>query len=329
VGKETYRYDGHGRRVLNSRSVPGNELTVSHYSQSGQLMYQEQTGRGSLEHVYLGGSLIATRENGGVKYQHTDALGSPVAVTNAAGQVVERTNWEPYGAAIGKTIDGIGYTGHAMDAATGLTYMQQRYYDPICGCFLSVDPVTAYSNGDMRFFNRYAYAFNNPYKFTDPDGREAEIVPVGISYAEAQRYMWKIMFSPTARAEMAQIEASPTLYRIAIGNDLSPGYTEATRTLRLNPVETFRIKSSGKIQSTAVNGGHEITHLAQRDRIGHAAFSASLIPPVNKDGSRGVSPEEVRATEVEKEIGKDLGLPTRSHYRDHGERIRCGMRTEC
>ena len=36
---------------------------------------------------------------------------------------------------------------------------------------LSVDPVTAYDNGDMRHFNRYAYAYNNPYKFTDPDGR--------------------------------------------------------------------------------------------------------------------------------------------------------------
>ena len=47
----------------------------------------------------------------------------------------------------------------------------QRYYDPTISRFLSVDPVTAYDNGDMRFFNRYAYVFNNPYKFTDPDGR--------------------------------------------------------------------------------------------------------------------------------------------------------------
>jgi RHS repeat-associated protein len=109
------------------------------------------------------------------EYQHTDALGSPVAVTDAAGQVVERTAWEPYGAAIGKTIDGVGYTGHVMDAATGLVQMQQRYYDPESGRFLSVDPVTAYDNGDMRFFNRYAYANNNPYTFVDPDGREGRV----------------------------------------------------------------------------------------------------------------------------------------------------------
>jgi uncharacterized protein RhaS with RHS repeats len=49
----------------------------------------------------------------------------------------------------------------------------QRYYDPQIGRFLSVDPVTAYGSGDMRHFNRYVYAFNNPYKFTDPDGRSA------------------------------------------------------------------------------------------------------------------------------------------------------------
>ncbi len=64
----------------------------------------------------------------------------------------------------------IGYTGHVMDQATGLIYMQQRYYDPACGCFLSVDPVTADPNTGANF-NRYAYANNNPYKYTDPDGR--------------------------------------------------------------------------------------------------------------------------------------------------------------
>jgi uncharacterized protein RhaS with RHS repeats len=51
--------------------------------------------------------------------------------------------------------------------------MQQRYYDPIAGRFLSVDPVTTdASNGS--FFNRYVYGNNNPYKYKDPDGRAFE-----------------------------------------------------------------------------------------------------------------------------------------------------------
>ena len=49
-------------------------------------------------------------------------------------------------------------------------YMQQRYYDPIAGRFLSVDPVTTNAK-DGSFFGRYHYANNNPYKFKDPDGR--------------------------------------------------------------------------------------------------------------------------------------------------------------
>jgi RHS repeat-associated protein len=46
----------------------------------------------------------------------------------------------------------------------------QRYYDPILGRFLSVDPKEADPKTGASF-NRYDYANNNPYRFTDPDGR--------------------------------------------------------------------------------------------------------------------------------------------------------------
>ena len=56
--------------------------------------------------------------------------------------------------------------------------MQQRYYDPAIGRFLSNDPVSTNSNNGASF-NRYNYANNNPYRFTDPDGRCVEDFCVG------------------------------------------------------------------------------------------------------------------------------------------------------
>jgi uncharacterized protein RhaS with RHS repeats len=55
--------------------------------------------------------------------------------------------------------------------------MQARYYDPVIGRFYSNDPV-GYT-GNAHSFNRYAYANNNPYRYTDPNGEYPE------SWAEA------------------------------------------------------------------------------------------------------------------------------------------------
>ncbi|MFD0326719.1 RHS repeat-associated core domain-containing protein [Lysobacter gummosus] len=92
-------------------------------------------------------------------------------MTDANQNVIEHTEYEPYGAQINSQAqDGPGYTGHVSDTSTGLSYMQQRYYDPLIGRFASVDPVSAESNSGGNF-NRYWYASNNPYRFYDPDGR--------------------------------------------------------------------------------------------------------------------------------------------------------------
>ena len=62
--------------------------------------------------------------------------------------------------------------------------MGSRYYDPRLGRFLSIDPVEPDEN-NLHSLNRYAYANNNPYKFTDPDGQIAEtiidVVSLGLS----------------------------------------------------------------------------------------------------------------------------------------------------
>jgi RHS repeat-associated protein len=117
-----------------------------------------------------------------VEYIHTDALGTPVAVTDANRNVIERSEYTPYGDLLNRAdADGPGYAGHVQDAATGLSYMQQRFYDPGIGRFLSRDPVTANPNTGANF-NAYWYANNSPYSFKDPDGRESANVTLGLPW---------------------------------------------------------------------------------------------------------------------------------------------------
>ena len=171
TGKASYWYDGHGRRGL-ARFVGGDAMLQA-YTQDGKLRFGWRQSQGAMRHVYLGDRLIAERTSSGVtSYVHTDGLGSPVAKTSGTKVVVSRTRYEPYGATVAGSSNPttIGYTGHVNDVDTGLVYMQQRYYDPFAGRFLSVDPVTT-DAGSGGHFNRYAYGDNNPYKYTDPDGR--------------------------------------------------------------------------------------------------------------------------------------------------------------
>lgn len=122
--------------------------------------------------ICLGLSAFVTSAQEVVRYIHTDALGSPVAESDEGGNIVARFAYEPYGGSVGAGIeDGPGFTGHVSDKSTGLTYMQQRYYDPDVAQFLSVDAVTATSD-PVGSFGRYRYANSNPYRFIDPDGRQ-------------------------------------------------------------------------------------------------------------------------------------------------------------
>ncbi len=109
-----------------------------------------------------------------VTYFHNDLSGTPQLATDASGNVLWKENYHPYGnklnnPAAAAGTNKLGFAGKPYDGNSGLSYMGARYYDPMLGRFMGVDPKGA-DPEDVHSFNRYAYANNNPYKFVDPDG---------------------------------------------------------------------------------------------------------------------------------------------------------------
>jgi len=277
--------------------------------------------------------LMPARANDTVYYYYTNTLHSAVVEANAQGAVVETTYYAPYGQVLDRSMrDGPGYTGHEEDPETGLNYMQQRYYDPQSGRFLSTDPMQTADDGGN--FNRYWYANNNPYRYTDPDGRKIDyVLNNGATNEDKTKTMKYLSRSPTAEGEISRLTSSKLTYTISFDREANDHYDDTTRTVVVNPREGLIVKSSGKIQSPAIGAGHEISHAAQHDRVGSEAFKISREAPfyekANSDGSVsitvGASPEEKRATSVESEIAHELGDNVRKNYSDTSGTVRtCG-----
>ena len=167
-----YRYDGNLKRV---KSVVNGKTTYNVYDASGSLVHVSAiTENKKTDYVTGPMGTLARITNDAVTYLHPDHLGSAQAGTNSVGAISWREQYTPFGEELQSPVanDNLaGFTGHIKDSATGLNYMQARYYDPVIGRFLSVDPVGFLDTENPGFFNRYAYTFNDPINMSDPDGR--------------------------------------------------------------------------------------------------------------------------------------------------------------
>lgn len=133
-----------------------------------------------------------------VRYYHLDAVGNVRVVTDEGGQVVERHDYLPFGeeCTTGPCASNPGlnagqprkFTGKERDNETGLDYFGARYYRASIGRFTAVDPVYTIQENllDPQRWNRYAYARNNPLRYTDPNGEfiiQALVIGGAVLYA--------------------------------------------------------------------------------------------------------------------------------------------------
>lgn len=121
-------------------------------------------------------------------YYTRDHLGSIREVTNSAGRLKARYDYDPYGKAV--VVDGnmsvdFGYTGHYFHAPSGLNLTLYRAYNPALGRWLSRDPV-----GEAGAVNLYGYVGNDPINLTDPLGLFERDVHEGAPGQTFGTYTW-------------------------------------------------------------------------------------------------------------------------------------------
>jgi RHS repeat-associated protein len=128
----------------------------------------------------LAGVYVVDNTNADMYYTYTDYLGSVLAITNDAGTLQQEQRFDAWGRRRNledweydeiSTIDIVdrGYTFHQHLNEFGIINMNGRLYDPVVGRMLSPDPQLQ-NPGYTQNYNRYSYVYNNPLKYTDPDG---------------------------------------------------------------------------------------------------------------------------------------------------------------
>ncbi|MFC7441143.1 DNRLRE domain-containing protein [Laceyella putida] len=171
----TYDYDEDGRRV---RSTVGGKVTNYYYDGETNRVLYETDGNNALTRYYTynedGQLLSMTKASGETYYYQTNAHGDVVAVTDQQGTVVASYVYDAWGNILSKTgafadENPYRYAGYRYDTETGLYYLMARYYQPVEGVFLSMDPDPG-DEDDPQSQNVYTYANNNPLRYTDPDG---------------------------------------------------------------------------------------------------------------------------------------------------------------
>ena len=190
----TYAYDPFGRRIEKNvngtmtRYVYDKEAIILEYDQSGMVTTRYTHGL-NIDEPY------DMEKSGQVSYYHADALGSIVALTNAAGSVAHAYTYDSFGNILsGAPIQPFTYTAREYDTETGLYFYRARYYDSKVGRFLQRDPILhpplgnfkecgvnnpGLQNGAPSFddlrkesqnLNPYIYTRNNPIRFVDSSG---------------------------------------------------------------------------------------------------------------------------------------------------------------
>ncbi len=179
---------GSGNHTLtNTWDADSNRVGMSANGQAHSFVYditagipavlQENTPSSTVYYIREpNGALIARAQGSALWYYHFDELGSTRLITDSAGSVTDRYDYDAYGAVLWhergtnsidqpyQFVGALGYHTHYQEPDLGLLQLGVRFCDPQVGRFTEVDPAKIE-------FNRYMYVSGAPSTGTDADGR--------------------------------------------------------------------------------------------------------------------------------------------------------------
>jgi RHS repeat-associated protein len=174
----TFGYDAEGHRLWKQGS-PTNTLQV--WIENN---YEEKDGK-ILFHIMAADRVVCTYSSDGsvFEYYHPDHLHSAEVLSTTSGGLYQHYEYAAYGNSryvYSATAFPITrrYSSQSFDEETGLYYFGGRYYDPVIGRFIQPDPAIP-SIFNPQAYDRYAYCYDNPLKYFDPDGHAGYWADVG------------------------------------------------------------------------------------------------------------------------------------------------------
>ncbi len=225
-GTSYYYYNAEGQRT---RRVVGTAETWLVYGFEGELVAEYPvvgTFNGSnpptvtqKEYGHRSGQLLVVGGCDTMRWLVGDQVGTPRMESDTTGSLagIRRHDYLPFGEDLFGVVSGTnqrttgrGYTTAAgqdcvrqqftskeRDTESGLDFFEARYYSSLQGRFTSADPIiiTPERVIDPQQLNLFAYARNNPLRFTDPTGEDI-VENVADEYKERYK-KWKDEFLST------------------------------------------------------------------------------------------------------------------------------------
>jgi RHS repeat-associated protein len=187
-----YAYDALGRAI--SKHQGGTTGTWYYFAGTDPVEERDALDQVTVEYVRGPASdIVEMIQLGNPLFFFCDDLGSTRAVTDGAGNVLERYEYEDYGKPVFLDPSGtpaassvIGnqylFTGYRYDDESSFYYAKARHFDPQAGRFLGRDPLGIWGDS-LNVGNGYTYVGNNPQTLVDPTGMYSDNVTCGGEFA--------------------------------------------------------------------------------------------------------------------------------------------------